>query len=193
MSHNECPNELDWSAFCYAAGELSPAEAEAFEQRLASDQAAREALARAVQLTQAVASAESLVPVVLRPASRDWGRRLAWMAIGSAASLLVAVLWMGGRNDTSTVIRQSPASQDQTALAAVWSQTRDELSTASDAELWYPAHLAASTGEQTEISTAADDDMWPAAPDWMTAAVVGDQVKPEDGDSIPFDRNGTEN
>ena len=38
--------ELDWLAFCYAAGELDAAEIEQFEGRLAAEQPAREALAR---------------------------------------------------------------------------------------------------------------------------------------------------
>src|SRR5688572_17831025 len=129
MSPGDCHNELDWSAFCYASGEMTPAEAEAFEQRLSDDQAAREALARAVEITQAVISAESLAPAVaLRSQPATWSRRLAWMAIGSAASLLAALLWsggvaswLGGRSE-----RVSPE------LAAAWSETRGELSVASE-------------------------------------------------------------
>ena len=41
-------------AFRYVAGELTDAEAAAFEERLAADQAAREAVARAVEIAQAV-------------------------------------------------------------------------------------------------------------------------------------------
>ena len=56
--------DLDLLAFRYIAGELTPAESEAFEQRLADDQAAREAVARAVDLAQAVASVPAdIVPL----------------------------------------------------------------------------------------------------------------------------------
>ena len=97
MPTQECHNDLDWAAFCYAAGELSPDEVADFELRLAEDQGAREALARAVELTQAVAAAETLEPVVSVRSERSlWGRRLAWMAIGAAASLLAAALGARG-------------------------------------------------------------------------------------------------
>src|SRR5215471_2191078 len=97
-------HNLDWLAFCYAAGELDPADAELFEARLAEDQSAREALARAVELTQTVAAAEMqcgdfvvpgahsfVVPgahSIVTPATRtnlDWNRRLSWMAVGGLA------------------------------------------------------------------------------------------------------------
>src|SRR5207247_1595634 len=100
------PNDLGWLAFCYAAGELDAAQTEHFEARLADDQAAREALARAVELTQTVAAAETqcgdfVVPgahSVVVPAAHtqmDWNRRLSWMAVGGLASLLLALLWSG--------------------------------------------------------------------------------------------------
>src|SRR5437763_10961919 len=91
-------NDLDWLAFCYAAGELGSAEAELFEARLADDQAAREALARAVELTQTVAAAETQCGDQVLPAGRtnlDWNRRLSWMAVGGLAALLLAMLWSG--------------------------------------------------------------------------------------------------
>lgn len=51
------PGELDWLAFQYVAGELSPAEAVAFEERLACDRHACEALARMMQTVDALAVA----------------------------------------------------------------------------------------------------------------------------------------
>src|SRR5437773_11933032 len=98
MNQRNCPNELDWLAFCYAAGELDAAEAEAFEARLADEQPAREALACAVELTQTIAAAEAQSGDFVVPALRvtsDWNSRLSWMAIGGLASLLLALLWSG--------------------------------------------------------------------------------------------------
>lgn len=46
--------ELDWLAFRYVAGEMTDAETLAWEERLATDQTAREAVAAAVELYQAV-------------------------------------------------------------------------------------------------------------------------------------------
>ena len=90
--------DLDWQAFCYAAGELDAASAERFEARLADDHCAREALARAVELTQTVAAAEAQCGDLVAPAARtngSWNSRLAWMAVGGVASLLIALLWSG--------------------------------------------------------------------------------------------------
>lgn len=50
-------NDLDWLAFCYVAGELSAAESLAFEDRLAWDEAACEAVALAAKLNLAVVAA----------------------------------------------------------------------------------------------------------------------------------------
>jgi hypothetical protein len=52
-------DDLDWLAFQYAAGELQGAERDAFEQLLATELAACEALAKAVQLCQSVAMCEA--------------------------------------------------------------------------------------------------------------------------------------
>jgi len=65
LNHDTDRTDLDWAAFCYAVGELDAAAAENFELRLAGDQRAREALARAVELCQAVAAAESLAAASL--------------------------------------------------------------------------------------------------------------------------------
>lgn len=53
--------ELFWLAFCYVAGELSDIDAEEFEVRLEADQAAREAVAQAVELAAAAESASGLL------------------------------------------------------------------------------------------------------------------------------------
>ena len=52
-------NDIDWLAFQYLTGDLPDDAVARFESSLASDQPAREALARAVELTQAVALVES--------------------------------------------------------------------------------------------------------------------------------------
>jgi len=205
MKSHVCENELDWSAFCYAAGEMSESEAAAFELRLAEDQAAREALARAVELTQAVAAAESLEPVVTlnQPAAKEltWSRRLAWMAIGSAASLLVALLWSGaGSWFAGSWFNAGPnAAGDQSQLAMAWSQTRQELADSDsvlwESELWYPKHLSAS--ESTDPADSGDAGGFDLAefdtPAWMTAAVEGYPNEPTDPNSTPFDGDRSDN
>ena len=89
---------LEWLAFRYVTDELTELEREAFEVRLADDQAAREAVAAAVELTQAVVWVEHESTVNARPVAaptrpqRERTRRgaiaLGWMLAGSAAGLL---------------------------------------------------------------------------------------------------------
>lgn len=88
----------------YAGGDLPPAGAVAFEQRLATDQAAREALCQAVRLAQAPDGPSALGP---DPAYRDEVRRrllgrtayrrrpLLWGALGAAAALLLTFGTLG--------------------------------------------------------------------------------------------------
>src|SRR5689334_18762975 len=136
MNQPNCPNELDWLAFCYAAGELNAAEAEAFESRLSDEQPAREALARAVELTQTVAAAEAQSGDLVVPAARaktDWNSRLSWMAIGGLASLLLALLWSGVIGPSVRTAQHSFHAQSQQSLASAWYQTRLEI---REAGLW---------------------------------------------------------
>src|SRR5262245_21336999 len=175
--NNEIQNELDWTAFCYVAGELSPAEVERFEVRLADEQPAREALARAVEMTQAVAAAESQAEChVVIPAARHrpvWISRLAWMAVGGTAAALLAVLWSGALNSGRHPLTGAQLLA-RSELAAAWTQARDEIAAAKEAGQW-PMIAAAgdSDEEQPGTESRGDDLALEEAPSWMTAAVLG--------------------
>lgn len=182
MNPHECQNQLDWTAFCYLSGEMSPVEAEQFEARLADEQPAREALARAVELTQVVAAAESqcgeLAPsLTLRVGVADrrrtsWSTRLAWMAIGGLASVVIAMLWSG--MNVEPVAENGLESAGNGALASAWSQTRIQLTGASDIGPLHPISIALNDSDD-EFTADADDDLLLVAdaPSWMTAAVAG--------------------
>ncbi|MDB5306539.1 MAG: hypothetical protein JWO38_741 [Gemmataceae bacterium] len=112
------PLALEATALRYAARDLPPAEAEAFETRLADDQSARDALAEAVRLSAAALGREppapdrsfrALIRDRLRPV-RAWcpgwlarrayrGHPVAWAGLGAgvaAASTLVGLVLAGG-------------------------------------------------------------------------------------------------
>ena len=55
-------DDLVLKAMLYASGELDAADAAAFEQRLGDDQAARDALCQAVELTQTISGDEPVAP-----------------------------------------------------------------------------------------------------------------------------------
>jgi hypothetical protein len=99
------------TALRYAAGDMTPADAEMFEARLADDQAARDALAEAVRLSAAASGLPAPTPdplvraAVAERLTATWVSRLfprrpyrghpaAWAALGGgmAAALTVAVL-----------------------------------------------------------------------------------------------------
>jgi hypothetical protein len=143
----EMPDDLDWLAFCYIADELSPDEADGFETRLADDQEAREAVARAVHLTRALAAAgaegrKRTTPA--SPVSGAWRRlglagrlgRLAWAAAATAACLAVVLAYQYGRDAAPTAgsARGGPGEEEvgtpngcSEELALLWSRTREEL------------------------------------------------------------------
>ena len=130
-------------AFRYVAGELTDAEAAAFEERLAVDQAAREAVARAVEIAQAV--------TVLGPQAQTAGRvrsvadlgakpgkprRAAIVAVVAAACVALAVAFSPFRgsqpvgeeqvenSERSSGQRERPASRQNAArLVELWSDT----------------------------------------------------------------------
>jgi len=199
MKHNEIQSELDWTAFCYAAGELTPVEVEQFEARLADEQEAREALARAVELTQAVAAGESQVgSYAIAPAARqrsNWATRLAWMAVGGTAAALAAAIWSG-----AFPRGQMPLTGDQllarSELAAAWSQARDEIAAAKEAGQWPMIVSAADTDEEPlAAESRGDDSALEDTPSWMTAAVFGlAGVSPADLEgALPFNNERGEN
>lgn len=78
--------ELHWLAFRYVSGEMTDQEQELFEQQLAEDQAAREAVEQAVEMLEAVRLVSS-EPASLRPSI--FRRRIAWVAAAAAGLFLI--------------------------------------------------------------------------------------------------------
>lgn len=122
--------ELSLAALRYAAGEMTPADAEAFEARLADDQTARDALAEAVRLSAAAsgapapspdplvrqAVAERLHPTLLSrlfPRRPYRGHPMAWAGLGGGVAAAVAVtVALGGVDRTDVPVEvsyQTPA------------------------------------------------------------------------------------
>jgi hypothetical protein len=173
---HDCQNQLDWSAFCYLSGEMSPAETEQFEARLADDQTARESLARMVELTQVLAAAETQT-VELAPAGEGrttWRARFSWMAIGGLAAALLAMLWSSAGLWNEPSGENAGISRVNNALASAWFETRRDLRDSSDIGPLHPISLAWNEAEEESASTNGADDLLVAdAPSWMTAALQG--------------------
>jgi hypothetical protein len=182
MSENHFPSDdLAWDAFRYAAGEMNAAEGARFEERLACEQPAREALAAAVELAQASALAMSgagILPMSYPVASAKCRRNWLWPVLGAAACLAavvsVAALGVGNWNTHRELARQQAK---QNELAARWSEVRElnavELAGDEPGDpLETLADFAVGEAEGSAVDARADDQLV-TAPDWMLAAVVG--------------------
>jgi ferric-dicitrate binding protein FerR (iron transport regulator) len=141
--------DLDLLAFRYIADEMTGAEAESFEQRLAADQAACEAVAHAVELAQAVASAPAdVIPLPATHSSpRHWLRPARWVAAAAAIAFGVAGWWYVNR------------SSEESRLATVWAEMFNST----------PHDLVADSEEPT-----LDDESDLTVPVWMLEAVGGE-------------------
>ena len=113
---SESPDSLDWLAFRYIAGEMTVAESTVFEERLESDQAAREAVAAAVELVGALAACDPADQVEVEIGTRSgdpvglagprstvrpsWRVMASWAVGGAIACLALAAVvdhWSGQR------------------------------------------------------------------------------------------------
>jgi hypothetical protein len=164
--------ELAWLAFCYASDELSPEAASEFENRLAADQAAREALAEAALLisaTQAALREEPYSVGAVSPAEHNAQHRnaqhgkkrsLGWIVVAAAACIAMVVVadgWIARQHRGQPVIA---VNDSDASLALAWADSQFPLDV-GDREL-----LAGS--EEYEYG---DDTNSITVPDWMLEAV----------------------
>lgn len=168
---NPPADDLHWLAHQYASGDLPPAEAEAFEVRLAEDQAAREAVARAVGLLQMLLAAapgdrnqQSSARLALSSPAL-WSSALRSPALYSAAAalLLIGLIGWGWRGQFSSN-RNSAVVTRRAELAIAWSAAGGELANSyQDPSI-----------EEEPMPIGLEYDLLAgeaAAPDWMTAAI----------------------
>jgi hypothetical protein len=165
--------ELLLAAVRYYLDEMPDAERQAFEGLLDRDQRAREALAEAVELAQAIASFPPTA-VGVRPAGRR-GTRAAVRLLAAAAVLLAIGLglWVQkggdrGRQGADVAV----ARQAEPAVALAWSGLRQtgavDIVSHSDLVAWLEEAPAASEAEAIPGETLGPDDS--ALPPWLLAA-----------------------
>ena len=182
MSAEQCNGEqsnLDWLAFQYVAGELNAHQHEAFELQLLESQAAREAVASAVELCQAVQAASALpasAPVPLLAArSSTWNAPAAWISLAAAACiLLVASLqWFSQSDNIANGPAQQPTVED-TSLALVWSELRKLQSeeVADDAAASDAIRLATADGLSDDDLAIEDGSIEFDSADWILTALA---------------------
>lgn len=183
-------DELTWQAFQYVAGEFSAIEAELFEERLATDQAAREAVAQAVELFHAVCAAEAAEPVITVAATQrfSWSRAFAIFAAGTAAA--VALIAAAINTEQLSLVRSKGGQKFAAvtpALADVWSSVRSDFANeyAAPEEAASQPVSASLVLSEAEMAVAEEDlALSTEAPSWMTAAILGlSNASPEPLDS----------
>ena len=165
-------SDREWLAFRYIAGELTGEDAVAFEAELETSQVAREAVARAVELTQAVALAESHDVELVESAARtdrrkSWVYGIGWIGAGAAAASVAGAVW--------------------------WNMQGPKTGTSELAEIWTAARSVEATptaiDDPVETGPVLDVAEPDAAPSWMTAGVIslsGGKVEDDgDGDGKP--------
>jgi hypothetical protein len=196
-NQNHLPNaDLDWLAYQYVAGEMCAADYEAFEERLAADQSARQAVATAVELIAACQAGLGARPVI-KPAATSPRRRtafrLAVLSAGLAASLTIA--WLGqfqgrgsdpGLADRDSIDRGSSwvgsESSGGPQLALMWADLGENL-TAETAPLGDVPLEAPEANGVSNGTAASGEDNDLAAPDWLMAALSddADPTVPDEG------------
>ncbi len=172
MSDSE-KHDLDWLAFRYVAAEMTQAEAESFETLLADEQDAREAVAVAVELTQAVAY---VVPAPASAPQASVSVRSYYAALIAVAAVVAAgLLFAFSTPRTTQQLAQRDATADPEEAGGI---VPGEL-----VEAWTEAELAYDDDSTVEalVEVAQNDVVADLAsvgrteldvPDWLVAAVT---------------------
>ncbi|MDR3636510.1 MAG: hypothetical protein P4L84_22090 [Isosphaeraceae bacterium] len=164
-------SELTWLAMSYVCGDLPAEDVAAFEQRLEQDQAAREAVALAVELAGAVAQLPPDQGPRLRPRRPPALAALPRWAGIAAAVLLLALAAGGLTRLPESVMKTRHPGAPSPGLALAWSGVhRDEADT-DDLLDWLD--VPSSSAEASYLAAIDSSDAADAGiPDWMLEAAL---------------------
>ena len=162
-------DSLNWLAVQYVLGELPESELFAFEERLASDPAACEAVAEATRLTLTLQSAlADVIPTAARKVAAPVVRlakpttRGSWLALAGATTAAAGLL---------AAMSLGPNGPRQDQLARV-DRSASEL-----VSLWRTGSSAAETDADESDVEVAEASPGVAVPNWLFAAVSLEQGK----------------
>jgi hypothetical protein len=159
-------NDLNWTAYRYVSGEMADGELAAFEQQLADDQQARDAVVNAVKLMDAVAVAESKLDAPMIPSLRymTWLQRFETHVAMAAALLIAVVFWMSrpAEKNVARLDSTDPAAASaddvRSDVLSVWS----DLNSTTDRD----------DDNAIDVESVAADDAELDVPGWMIAALT---------------------
>lgn len=190
--------ELPWRAFLYVSEELTPEETQEFEERLLSDQAAREAVAHAMKMSEglwmasamdslngrpAAHSAPALESAVVSQSTRERSRSVMWLvSTVVAASLAFCVGWWFAqhRNDSHLTLSQdvaqspsqeSPKGEPATETDVEGAEQLLEIWTASESLLAELESIPTGDFSSIDVPTRDTSDSEEESFSWMLAAV----------------------
>ena len=160
-------DDLDWLAFCYVADELDAQSRAAFEQRLATDVLACEAVADAVQLSSLVYAAadsdfDGLAELPADPAEHN--RLAKWSPVPTlvfAASVMLCLIAAGWILTNSTGSQQALTQNtlDVNQLATTWAEGLVDEDPGNDFESVILT-TGAESGFGGDVDDADIDDGW---------------------------------
>lgn len=172
MAEKNTAEELALQAHLYASGELAEPERAAFEERLAADQSAREALAEAVYMNAALRgeaarpdpSYRDRVRQRLRPswwqrllARRNYrGHPLLWSAVGAAAALLIGLSVPRPEPEIQVIVREAPAEMPPAGESDTADAALQDISYVW-AELSTPDHTVRAHAEENQRKSRQED------------------------------------
>ena len=154
---------LQATALRFAAADLSPAESEAFEARLATDEAAQDALAEAVRLSAAAIGQAAPAPHRsfrdrVRARVRGYrGHPLAWSALGAVAVAVAAVV--GLQLTPPAHVPEIVAAPVESPEVAVSPEPRAVVAVADDAHHPTTAEIWAELSTPEHVEKAHDDEI----------------------------------
>lgn len=178
-------DDQEWRAFRYVSGDLADDELTQFETELETSQSAREAVARAVELGNLVALAEtrngsSEILVTKWDAARPfWTRRVLWLGGVAIAASVAGLVWIGLGNSW-----RQPGFEANSQVAEIWSES---ITTTTDSALANTVNdEPAPVADELATDELSVDDV---PPSWLTAGVVGlsgeELIGDADGDGKP--------
>lgn len=204
MMTNPDPNHVDWLAFRYVAGEMNDEESARWELRLADDQTAREAVAAAVEMLQAMSQLPRdawpsprvvpvLSPTLVPAATRGRAARVWRIGLSASAAALLAfgafAVSQSMRQDGSPTLRPLDVDEE---LATAWSLMRATQASESVDD--------ASGDDAAAEETVVAIDEWPSSagsdaiasgrpvsstPSWMLAGMAGLVAEHDEPDATP--------
>ncbi len=178
--NNDGHLDLDWLAFCYIANELPEQEMLEFQKRLAQDQAARDAVVRAMELSQLTLTALSACPSTqaepARSVSKEYTstRHSRASRLVFAASICLAFLTAGWAIYSNSQNAGIGLAAEVESLATVWAKTAEpadegwELEMAQTDELNDADWEFEATGQESDSVPMVDEQ----TASWMFDALT---------------------